>query len=488
MKNISIGWLFFLLVSVWACEKEKPDPKLPEFNYDNPASPDTADYYVSTLGSDENPGTYSEPFQTIAKALNSMLGGKVVFIRGGTYNETFSIGSQLSGTSEDYTVIKAYPGEDVIFTQNDEGPGLWEPVILVKASYVLIDGIEVAYSTGRGVQVWTASHDNHDVVLRELNIHHTVNAGIFAEFCDNLVIEGCSIWQTNRINDVGGSYYDASSWSGAITPRRANNIVIRNNYIYESYGEGINIHGGVDGAIVEDNILWDTYAPAIYPINSRNIIVQRNMLYHTNDERFLRNGNPGRGIMLGDEHYFMQEHGMTLENIKVLNNFVAGFQTNIGFWFNGFHDVSALKNVLIANNTLVNAHSNDQGSLSYSIWFQSTDGGSHDAVIKNNIIYQTDESSGLVSVGNYDGTLDFDNNLWSSQPLDDNASGANDVIADPMLGLSGTISAGNLTTDFFKIKSGSPAINQGVSLEDVTEDYFGQQRGSLPDMGGHEKE
>ncbi len=476
-----------VLLVFMACKKDNTHTPRPDTNQDSLISPDTADYYVAKSGSDENSGTYSQPFLTINKAVETMQGGEVVFVRSGIYNETLVMDRDISGTTEKYTVIKAYPGDDVLITQNDEGPGLWGPIVLIKGSYILIEGFEISHSTGRGVQVWTGSHNNHDVVLRGLNIHHTVNAGIFMEYCNNFTVEECVVWQTNRINDLSGPYYDPGSWSGAITPRRANNIIIRKSKIYESYGEGINIHGGVDGAIIEDNILWDTYAPAIYPINSRNVLVQRNLLYHTNDERFRRNGNPGRGIMMGDEHYFMQEHGMTLENITVINNFIAGFQTNIGFWFNGFHDVSALKNVCIANNTLVNAHSNEPGSLSYSIWFQSTDGGSHAAEIKNNIIYQTDESSGLVDVGTYDGELVFDNNLWSAMPQDENANGANDIIADPMLELAGSLIPGALTPEFFTLKSASPAINNALRIDIVVDDYFGAIRGHSPDIGAHEK-
>ena len=64
--------------------------------------------------------------------------------------------------------------------------------------------------------------------------------------------------------------------------------------------------------------------------------------------------------MMGNEHYHMQEHAMTLEDVNVINNMIKGFQINVGFWYNGFESESALVNVLIAHNTLVDAHANTE--------------------------------------------------------------------------------------------------------------------------------
>jgi hypothetical protein len=54
------------------------------------------------------------------------------------------------------------------------------------------------------------------------------------------------------------------------------------------------------------------------------------------NSRFLRNNNSPQGVMMGNEHYHMQEHAMTLENVNVINNMIKGFQINVGFWYNGF--------------------------------------------------------------------------------------------------------------------------------------------------------
>ena len=81
-----------------------------------------AEYYVSTTGSDSNPGTLAAPFATLQKGADTAVAGDTVWIRGGTYTittpKTSGAGIQLSksGTS-DTNRIKywAYPGETPLF-------------------------------------------------------------------------------------------------------------------------------------------------------------------------------------------------------------------------------------------------------------------------------------------------------------------------------------------------------------------------------------
>ncbi len=53
-------------------------------------------YYVSTSGSDSNPGTQSLPWRTIGKAGNSVSAGDTLYIRGGVYKEAMTL--SRSGT------------------------------------------------------------------------------------------------------------------------------------------------------------------------------------------------------------------------------------------------------------------------------------------------------------------------------------------------------------------------------------------------------
>ena len=66
--------------------------------------------------------------------------------------------------------------------------------------------------------------------------------------------------------------------------------------------------------------------------------------------------------------------------------------------------------------------------------------------------------------------------------------GTNSLVGDPKLTKTGTIAPGNLTADYFKLTSTSPAIDKGIALPEVIEDYFKTSRpqGGGYDIGAHE--
>lgn len=76
-----------------------------------------AEFFVSPNGDDANPGTLSEPFATIAAAVEKLNPGDTLLIRGGTYRE--SVVFPRSGTAENPITIKAYRSESAIITGCD---------------------------------------------------------------------------------------------------------------------------------------------------------------------------------------------------------------------------------------------------------------------------------------------------------------------------------------------------------------------------------
>ena len=72
-----------------------------------------ADYYVSTTGKDNNPGTIEKPFRSISKAAENLSPGDTCYIREGRYHQSFS--GILKGKSDKPIVFSAYPGEKVVF-------------------------------------------------------------------------------------------------------------------------------------------------------------------------------------------------------------------------------------------------------------------------------------------------------------------------------------------------------------------------------------
>ncbi len=93
-------------------------------------------YYVSTTGSDENPGTEEAPFATLQKARDTIRqletlpdGGVTVYLRGGEYyqEETIIFTPEDSGEAGKPIVYTSYPGEQAVITGGKDITG-WVPL------------------------------------------------------------------------------------------------------------------------------------------------------------------------------------------------------------------------------------------------------------------------------------------------------------------------------------------------------------------------
>jgi hypothetical protein len=99
--------------------------------------PVTADFFVATNGSDDNPGTAARPFATLARARDAVQklksGGPpkadvTVLVRDGTYvlKDTLAFGPEDSSTPEHRIVYAAYPGEHPVLSGGRAIAG-WKP-------------------------------------------------------------------------------------------------------------------------------------------------------------------------------------------------------------------------------------------------------------------------------------------------------------------------------------------------------------------------
>jgi hypothetical protein len=99
-------------------------------------------YYVSTSGSDAASGAVSAPWRTIKKAVNTVVAGDTVLIRGGTYTEDIRTGAGGSitvaaGTKSAPITLRNYPGE---------APLLQGLLWLNHPNYWVVDGIKGTWS------------------------------------------------------------------------------------------------------------------------------------------------------------------------------------------------------------------------------------------------------------------------------------------------------------------------------------------------------
>src|SRR5262245_7686526 len=74
-----------------------------------------ATYYVTTIGSDANPGTQAQPFLTIGRGLSTAANGDTILVAGGTYYET------IIWNNKSVTLRGAGPGQSIIDTSRSGG-------------------------------------------------------------------------------------------------------------------------------------------------------------------------------------------------------------------------------------------------------------------------------------------------------------------------------------------------------------------------------
>jgi MYXO-CTERM domain-containing protein len=135
-----------------------------------------AEYYVSTTGSDSNPGTQASPFATLTKGVSSAGAGDTVYIGGGTYYPSGGFTFSKSGTS-DTNRIKywAVPGEKPVFDfskVNGSPEGF-----SVSGSWLHFKGIEICnLPVNSGV---IGINNAHNDIMELMNMHHTQATGIF---------------------------------------------------------------------------------------------------------------------------------------------------------------------------------------------------------------------------------------------------------------------------------------------------------------------
>jgi hypothetical protein len=422
-----------------------------------------AGYYASPNGNDANPGTLSQPWKTLAFAAQKLHAGDTLYIRGGTYQEHFSISN--SGTQLSPILVTNYNNEEVIIDGVNNTlprPESGTPLIGVYGNWVIISNLTIQYSGALG-----AYGGGAHVTFDNLYVHHNRAGGVILSGNYDL-IQNSRIWYNSTINENNQS---TSGWgTGVSCARYPDYCTIRSTIAWENWGEGISTYEALHTTI-ENNISYNNQQN-FYISDTKYTIMQRNLSYCTP-------GNPidpystQNGILVGDEKGVpipLDSNGTrypSSDNIFV-NNLVTGCNHNLAVGTNESN------NNLYAYNTFVNS----AGSTAeqFNILFYS--GTATNARFLNNIVVQDDSRSvaRVVGLG-----IIFSNNLWSKAPPS-NATGAGDVIGDPKLAKTGQ----PYSAEWFELTVFSPAIDKAISIKDVFVDFFGYLRETPSDIGAIE--
>ena len=261
---------------------------------------ETKTYYVATAGSDSNPGTEEEPFQTLGRGVRDLRPGDTLYVKNGTY--TGGLEFIPSGTSwDDPVTVAASPGHSPVLVSPEQHSAA---LYLATSRYVVIDGFimdgtntdhgikitwgfggtadhiriqnsEIAYA-GEGIFV-TEGSDGNEFINLQVHDNGTTDFdhGIYIRSSDNIV-KDCSI------HDNAGWGVHVYSGSGT----GADNNIIRNNEIYDngrsgSRGPGIILSSG-SGNQAYQNDIWGNIG-GIRIENASDTYLDNNTVYGNRD-------------------------------------------------------------------------------------------------------------------------------------------------------------------------------------------------------------
>lgn len=399
------------------------------------------------------------PGKSISDAVNNASLGDIVYLRDGTFTGEL-VRIDNIGTAVNPIYVLAYPGESPIIDGQYQG-GTWDELVEINGAYIVFDGIEVKRAAYSGIIV-NGTH----VTIRNVYSHHNTGTGIHVQG-DYGLVELCKVYWNSVQNEYGKAWYAGKSWgAGLVGGWGANYVTLRNNIVYNNWGEGLSARRGYY-LVAEDNIVYDNFAVQLYTGAARHTTIQRNLVYDTDDPDFsIRKSSC---LSLADE----DNYPLLSEDVTIINNLVVGG----GRAFRYSREVATgMIDCLIAYNTFCNS----QGSKTFHI----VSGSHSNTRIENNIILEEDPAVTIAVVPDDPG-LTFDHNLWSKTPIAA-AQGPHDVIANPLLAKTGEIAPGELTREWFRPLEESPAFDAATPNE-IDEDYEQRARDEVsPTIGGLE--
>jgi parallel beta-helix repeat protein len=390
-------------------------------------------YYVDPGGSDDaGDGSEGDPWETIQHAANQITAGDTVLINPGTYAGGITI--DTSGTASEPITFQAN-GSGVVI--NGSG-GERDAFFIENADYIVVDGLTIQYADRAGIRISLSDY----VTIRNCTLANNGTWGLFTDFSDYTLAEG-------------NESYGAVDEHGIYISNSSDYPTIRGNILHHNHANGLHMNGdlsmGGDGiishALVEDNIIYENGTGGGSGINMdgvTNSIVRNNLLF----------SNHASGISV-----YQIDGGSGSHDNRILNNTIL--MASDGRWAVNIPNTNDTNNKIF-NNILYTDHS-WRGVISIAtptlMGFESD----YNVVMDR---FSTDGGDTRISLA-----------AWQSLGYDTHS-----VIATPSELFV------DVTGNDYHLKDGSPAIDLGTLLVDVTDDLDGNPRpvGDSHDAGAYE--
>ncbi len=394
-------------------------------------------YYVSTTGNNSNPGTSSQPFRTIEKGVRSISAGDTLYVKSGTYSESIRHWQVPipNGTSWNNPImIAANPGDTVIIKPLSDNAFFW--IGDGQNKYLIIKGfiVDAARKALHGFKF-----ENGTKYVRVINteIKNAKDSGILVSATSPYAVASNNTYHefiNLHVHHNGTSVKDHGFYI------QTSHNLIEYSDVHHNSATGGKFYSA-------------TFIPGTAASGSANHNTIRYSTLHDNSQN---STIPADGWILasgtGNKAY-----GNTVYNQPI--------GLTIGF---GATNASVYNNVIYSN-------------TDYGIRVTGAFGGSSNTLVANNTIYQN-SVYGIFSGDNASNTT-VRNNIVRSNTID--------------LGLDGAVSSNNFTGNplfvnagakDFHLQAGSSAIDTGIGISGINNDFDGTSRpqGSNFDIGAYE--
>ena len=277
-------------------------------------------YYVAKNNpggcSDSWPGTEANPWCTISKAASTMVAGDTVYVKEGNYG---GVGVRTSGVA-----YKSHPN-------NASKPKTGEWYFASGISQVTIDGFDIT-NNGPLMEGGNSYNVVKNCYIHDAHMGWDVTQGSHYNIVENCKFERC---------------YYAFHTSG--NDNRGN--IFRNNEVYDSTDDGINISPSAHGTQVINNLIANSGDDGIHMFDDGAGVARGNLIYGS------------KGVAL----WMAGGGGLVTENNTVIGQ--AGTTYNILFWMEkGGHKV--YNNIFYADAADISLiFSEGSGDINYNCWY-----------------------------------------------------------------------------------------------------------------------
>jgi hypothetical protein len=275
----------------------------------------SATFYVSTGGSDSNPGTAAQPFRTITRAYGAASVGTTILVGPGTYTDYSSgwgIHLGASGTASSPIVLRSQtPGAAVIDGQNasDRNVGFF-----IDGNYNILDGFEIKNGPSGGITIWA----NNNQILN-CNIHNNGNPVTLSTGGQDGVYSA----EDTSSNTYIGNYIHHNGRPGNRLDHGlylcGNNEVVINNILLANAGSGVQVAGytTVSNLKIYNNVMAYNGTQGIILWQALNGVDIKNNIFYANGTYGINTSDAHGGGVNIDHNLFF---GNALGNFNLTFN------------------------------------------------------------------------------------------------------------------------------------------------------------------------